>query len=207
MSKNTDIDTERLLRIYRESHLSCEGDLRCNKCRMTDEYLSSRESKEPAALQPSTAKLGASFMFDHMVNIPAPNMPAPNETTGPLEEGLEQGAVAIAAAPDESNESAVGQDGQGSAAPPSQEGHAAGSAPPAPMHSLGIGDLSEHRHVPPAPTVLEEPPQLHPHDGENYLLWVTYARTLRSLLAQREERIKGLEEELKQWRDAYPDSR
>ena len=45
---------ERLLRLWRESHVLCiEGAQpgRCNKCRMTDAYLSSSESKESAAGQ------------------------------------------------------------------------------------------------------------------------------------------------------------
>ena len=54
-------------------------------------------------------------------------------------------------------------------------------------------------NTPPTPPseLPEEPLWDHGHDGdENYLAWVNYACDLRSLLAQREERIRELEGQL-----------
>ena len=58
---------EQLLRTWRESHSYCvKGTPQgvCNKCRMTDDYLSSSESKESAAGQEGGAG-GCALFYRH----------------------------------------------------------------------------------------------------------------------------------------------
>lgn len=142
-------DAERLLRTYRESH--CGTDSRCNKCRMTDEYLSSSESEE------SAVKITEEKEREQMREI--------------LFEQAKRHSFAAR------------QAGQDMVTPPSNEGHAAG---------LAVA----------APTVPEEPQALRVWRSDpqtfsrTYQQVLGYIDALRSLLAQREERIKRLEKSI-----------